>query len=174
MTDQNACYFLTMTVVRWIDIFTRKDYKDIIVSSLNYCIASKGLELYAWVIMSNHIHLVARVNAPHGMSAFLRDFKKFTSKRIAEAIQEIPESRRDWLLDAFSFIARRTGRAENYKIWTDDNHAISMEDIDIMQKINYLHENPVRAGYVDSPEQYVYSSARDYARSKGLVKVVVV
>ena len=84
--DQYTTYFLTCTVIRWIDVFTSKRYKDITVDSLNYCIQHKGLELYAWVIMSNHIHLVAKVNPPLGMSGFLRDFKKFTSKKIVEAI----------------------------------------------------------------------------------------
>ena len=54
--DQQAGYFITMTVVYWIDVFNRRDYKDVIVESLNYCIANKGLNLYAWVIMSKHIY----------------------------------------------------------------------------------------------------------------------
>lgn len=163
-----------MTVVYWIDAFSRRDYKDIIVESLNYCIANKGLNLYAWVIMSNHIHIVGKVETELGMSGFLRDFKKFTSKKIMELIQEIPESRRDWLLDKFSFEARRTGRAENYKLWKDDNHAIDMSTIDMMNKIDYIHDNPVRAGLVHEPDQYVYSSATDYAGGKGMVNVKVV
>lgn len=109
-----------------------------------------------------------------GMSGFLRDFKKFTSKKIVELIQEIPESRRDWLLDKFSFEARRTGRAENYKLWKDDNHAIDMSTIDMMNKIDYIHDNPVRAGLVHEPDQYVYSSATDYAGGKDMVNVTVV
>ncbi|MEQ8477038.1 transposase [Fulvivirga sp.] len=172
--DQQACYFITMTVVYWIDVFSRRDYKDIIVESLNYCIANKGLNLYAWIIMSNHIHIVGKVETELGMSGFLRDFKKFTSKKIVELIQEIPESRRDWLLDKFSFEARRTGRAENYKLWKDDNHAIDMSTIDMMNKVDYIHDNPVRAGLVHEPDQYVYSSATDYAGGKGMVNVKVV
>lgn len=163
-----------MTVVYWIDVFSRRDYKDIIVESLNYCIANKGLNLYAWIIMSNHIHIVGKVETELGMSGFLRDFKKFTSKKIVELIQEIPESRRDWLLDKFSFEARRTGRAENYKLWKDDNHAIDMSTIDMMNKVDYIHDNPVRAGLVHEPDQYVYSSATDYAGGKGMVNVKVV
>lgn len=177
IADQNACYFLTMTVIHWIDVFSRQEYRDIIVNSLNHCTKSKGLEVYAWVIMTNHMHLVARCEEPYEMSGFLRDFKKFTSKRIIEEINEINESRRDWLLDKFSFEARRTGRAENYKLWKDDNHAIDLDNtgINIMEKIDYVHENPVRAGIVHYPEEYIYSSAIDYSgKAKGLVKVKVV
>ena len=59
--DQFGYYFLTLTVVYWIDIFSRSQYRDVIVDSLNYCVKEKHLELNAWVIMSNHVHLVARV-----------------------------------------------------------------------------------------------------------------
>jgi len=176
ISDQHATYFLTLTVVRWIDIFTRQHYRDIIVDSLNYCIQEKGLVINAWVIMSNHVHLVARCTSPHRMSDFLRDFKKHSSKRMAEAVQEIPESRRFWLLDAFAFEAQRTGRANNYKIWKDDNHAIDLTHsaINVLEKIHYIHDNPVRAGLVAEPTHYVYSSALDYDRKRGLVKVEVI
>ncbi len=172
--DQQGCYFITMTVVHWIDVFSRREYRDIIVESLNYCIAEKGLKLYAWVIMSNHVHIVGEVEGDLGMSGFLRDFKKHTSKRILEAIEEIPESRRMWLLDKFSFEARRTGRATNYKLWKDDNHAIDMSDIDMMSKVDYIHDNPVSAKIVEHPDHYLYSSAIDYTGGVGMVKVEVI
>src|SRR5690606_22600110 len=121
ISDQNSPYFLTCTVIHWIDLFSRKDYKDIIVESLNYCVREKSLTLYGWVIMSNHIHLIGRCDPPGGMSGFLRDFKKFTSKKFITIIETISESRNDWLLDKFSFEAKRTKRADNYKIWKDDN-----------------------------------------------------
>lgn len=174
--DQNSTYFLTITVVKWIDIFTRANYKDIIVDSLNYCIDEKGLELYAWVIMSNHIHLVCKVNKPFGMSGFLRDFKKFTSKQILAEIQHINESRKIWLLDKFEFEAKRTRRAKYYKFWKDDNHAIDLTNnkIDVNSKIEYVHNNPVNARIVDFAEDYNFSSARDYVGKKGYVRVEVI
>jgi REP element-mobilizing transposase RayT len=175
--DQHAKYFLKLTVINWIDAFSRKELRDIVVDSLNFCSEAKGLDLYAWVIMSNHVHLVASCKPPHRMSDFLRDFKKFTSKKIVEMIQKIPESRKDWLLDKFSFEARRTGRARDYKFWTDGNHAIDLDNsnIDIIEKISYIHDNPVRAGLVRNADDYLYSSACDYSRKeKGLVKIITV
>ena len=82
IAEQNATYFLTLTVVDWIDLFTRKEYCLVIVDSLNYCIKEKNMELFAWVIMSSHVHLVVRVKEPDKLSNVLRDFKKFTSKSI--------------------------------------------------------------------------------------------
>ncbi|MGD1960073.1 MAG: transposase [Fulvivirga sp.] len=172
--NQNGYYFITLTVVYWVDLFSRREYRDIIVDSLNYCVKSKGLELNAWVIMSNHVHLVGRIDTVLGMSGFLRDFKKYTSKQITAAIKEIPESRREWLLDKFSYEARRTGRAKYYKVWKDSNHAIDLTNIDMMGKVDYVHENPVKAGIVEEPEHYLYSSARDYAGVDGMVKVQVI
>ncbi len=84
ISDQNALYFLTFTVVGWLDVFTRKEYKIEIVNSLNYCIKFKGMEVYAWCLMSNHLHLIARAKEPTHLSDIIRDFKNFTAKSILE------------------------------------------------------------------------------------------
>jgi len=172
--DQQATYFVTFTVVEWVDIFSRKDYKLAIVDSLNYCIAHKGLECFAWVIMSNHIHLIVRATQPAKLSDIIRDFKKFTSKKIVELIETINESRREWLLHKFAFIAHATGRAENYKVWTDDNHAVCLEGNMFNERLHYIHQNPVRQMIVAKAEDYLFSSAYDYSGQKGLVHVTVV
>ena len=169
--DQHQTYFITCTIVEWIDLFTRSHYKHLITDSLNYCIKAKGLKVNGWVLMTNHLHLLIRCEEPHRISDFLRDFKKFTSKRLAEAIINEPESRRDWLLDKFNFEARKTRRAEHFKIWRDDNHAINMSYIDPMQKLFYIHDNPVRTMIVENQQDYLFSSARDYAGLKGLVEI---
>lgn len=89
--DQNAVYFITFTVSDWIDIFTRKEYRFVIVDSLNYCIENKGLIVYAWCLMSNHLHLVCQAKEGFGLSGIIRDFKKFTSKAIIKLIHEVAE-----------------------------------------------------------------------------------
>jgi len=91
--DQNGLYYLTFATVGWIDVFTRKRYKDIVVESLGYCQKEKGLELFSWVLMSNHVHLISRAKEGYELSNILRDFKKFTSKQIIKSIQEEGESR---------------------------------------------------------------------------------
>ncbi len=174
ISDKAGCYFVTFTVIHWIDIFSRKEYRDIIVDSLNYCIDHKGLVVYAWVIMSNHIHLVITTKSDHGnISEIIRDLKNHTLKEITKEIQAIPESRKEWLLNAMSKEAKRIGRATYYKLWKDDNHAITIDGkiVGIKERINYIHDNPVRNGLVHEQWEYVYSSAKDYQGKKGLVKI---
>ena len=96
-------YFLTLTVVDWVDIFTRPVYKHIIVDALKYCQAQKGLVLYAWCLMTNHLHLIASHQEGFHLSDILRDFKKFTSKQMLKTIQEVNESRKEWMLNRFAY-----------------------------------------------------------------------
>lgn len=175
ITDQHGTHFLTFTVVDWTDLFTRPVYKHLITDALNYCRINKGLELFAWVLMTNHLHLLCRTHPPFRLSEVIRDFKKHTSKKLTAAIAELPESRRDWLLHRFSYAAHSTGRARDYKVWTDDSHAVYLEDrVPLFQKIDYIHDNPVRQGIVVLPEHYLFSSAGQYAGLRdGLVAVTV-
>ena len=170
--DQQALYYLTFTVINWIDVFTRKEHKFIITDSLNYCIKNKGLIIYAWVLMCNHLHVVAQAKEGYKLSDIIRDFKKFTAKKIIEQIITGPESRKDWILDKFEFAGRKLKRIKKYKFWKDDNHAIELTDNHIIdQKINYIHENPVRAMIVSEAEHYLFSSAIDHSGSKGYVTI---
>jgi REP element-mobilizing transposase RayT len=92
--DQLALHYLTIQVVQWVDVFTRQIYRDIVIESFKYCQQNKGLEIYAYVIMSNHIHLLGR-SKNGNLSHVIRDFKRHTSKKIIEAIEQGSESRRD-------------------------------------------------------------------------------
>ncbi len=165
-------YYLTLTVVDWIDIFTRPVYRHIIVDSLGYCQKEKGLILHAWVVMSNHVHLIASAKEDTNLSDILRDFKKFTSKKIVSTIQEAPESRRDWMLHRFAYAGTNDAKIKDYKFWKDGNEAKDLITAPFaLQKLNYLHQNPVRAEIVDKAEDYRYSSAIDYAGGMGMLKV---
>lgn len=170
--DQNATYFLTFTVEDWIDVFTRKEYRIVIADSLNYCIDKKGLEVFAWCLMSNHIHLVSRAKENYRISEIIRDFKKHTAKTILKKIETEPESRKEWMLHRFRYAGKFDNRISNYKFWQETNHAVLLHNSGLIeQRINYLHENPVRALIVSNAEEYLYSSARDYAGEKGIVLI---
>jgi len=172
--DQERPYFVTFSVVRWIDALTKREYKDIIVDSIKYCIENKGLELYARVIMSNHVHLIIGTR-DKPMQNILRDLKRHTSKKITKAISEnMQESRREWMLWFFEREGKANPNNEQYQFWQQGNHPIELWSSAVMdQKLDYLHNNPVTAGWVDEPEHYLYSSARDYAGGKGLIDITL-
>ncbi|PRY88996.1 REP-associated tyrosine transposase [Mongoliibacter ruber] len=175
INDQNEVQFLTFTVIDWIDVFTRKDYKIDIVDSLNFCIKNKGLEVYGWCLMSNHLHLICRAAEPGKLSDIIRDFKRFTARIILKSLQdESIESRRKWILNQMKFRGNILQRVEEYKFWKDGYHGISITSSKFLeQKLDYIHQNPVRALIVEEAEHYIYSSARDYAGKKGLVDVLL-
>ena len=100
IVEQDRLHYVTLQVVEWVDIFSRQKYRDIIVENLNYCIKNKGLVINAWVIMSNHAHLLLRSETSN-LSGTLRDFKSFTSKLILNEIESSKESRKDWILGVF-------------------------------------------------------------------------
>ena len=172
---QDGVYFLTFTVTAWVDVFTRLNYRNIIAGSLEYCRKHKGLKLYAWCLMTNHMHLVCSIEPPCRMSDFLRDFKHFTAKAVLDDIQLLPESRRDWMLYRFEFAGKFDNRIEKYRFWQDKSHPIELTSTEMIeQRINYIHENPVRTGLVASAEEYLYSSARNYAGLSTVVEIDLV
>ena len=173
--NPEGIYFVSFATVGWIDVFTRRIYKDILVESLIYCQKEKGLELYAWCIMSNHIHLICRSRSAD-MSGFLRDFKRHTSKELIRAIQNnIQESRKEWMLSIFEKAGKHNGNNTNYQFWRQDNKPIELYSNNVInQKLEYIHNNPVAEGYVDQPYEYLYSSARDYCEIKGLIDITLI
>ena len=160
--NEEGLYYLTFATVEWIDVFTRKRYKDIVVESLRYCQKEKGLELFSWVLMSNHMHLIVKAKEGYKLSAIIRDFKKFTAQQIIKSIKEEPESRREWLLSEMLKAGKANSKEQTYQLWRNDNHPIELYNNEVInQKINYIHNNPVEEGIVVKAEDYLYSSAND-------------
>ncbi|MBN8643483.1 MAG: transposase [Flavobacteriales bacterium] len=173
-TNTEEAYFITITTVGWIDVFTRLNQKEIIIKALNYCQQNKGLEIYAYCLMSSHIHLLCKATNGYVLSDVMRDFKKFTSKNIIKAIINEPESRREWLLDYFQKACKHLKREQQFKVWQDGYHAEIVEtNWFIKQKVNYIHNNPVKDKIVQFPEDYYFSSARNYAGLQNDLEVIL-
>jgi len=168
-------FYLTATVIDWIDVFTREGCKNIIIDSLKYCINNKGLTVYAYCLMSNHIHLIASASEGNDLGSIIRDFKKYTSKAIFQFIQEGGESRADWMLPRFILASKGLANYKNFKIWQEGNYPIQLYSKKFYkQKMNYIHNNPVKAKIVNKPEHYLYSSAIDYAGGNGLLPIILI
>jgi REP element-mobilizing transposase RayT len=177
-TNKDGIYFISFSTVSWVDVFTRVVYKDILVENLRYCQNNKGLELFAWCIMTNHVHLIARAQEGFLLSNILRDFKKHTSKLLIKTIKENQkESRRAWMLEIFRTAGENKNANCSFQFWQQDNHPIEIwSEKVILQKLNYLHNNPVVAGIVRHPEDYLYSSARNYfdENYRGLLEIKLI
>jgi REP element-mobilizing transposase RayT len=137
--EQSALHHVTLQVVYWIDVFTRPRYRDMVIKNLKYCQENKGLVIYAYVIMSNHIHLLLQSKSDN-LSEILRDFKSYTSKKLIESVENDTESRREWMLFMFKRAAIKHKRNTEYQFWTHENHAeIIYSEKFISQKIDYIH-----------------------------------
>ncbi|HRD37151.1 MAG TPA: transposase [Bacteroidia bacterium] len=172
--ELGKAYFVTLTVVNWIDVFTRLSQRYLLINSLRYCQREKGLEIYAYCIMPSHIHILCKAEENKPLSDVIRDFKKFTSRKIIENIITEKESRREWMLKLFSESCEHLARNQKYKVWQDGYHAEIMETPRFLyQKLNYIHNNPVVDKFVDFPEDYLFSSARNYAGMDSLLDIVI-
>ena len=174
--NPEGLYFVSFAVVYWLDVFTRNEYKDILVQSLAYCQLQKGMEIIAWCIMTNHVHLIFRSVKGQHPSLLLGDFKRYTSKEVVKAIQENPkESRKEFLLEKFKNAAQKSSNVNKYQFWRHDNKPIELwSNKVIKEKVSYIHYNPVKDGLVIKPQDYVYSSAIDYCDEQGLLSAIVV
>lgn len=160
--DSTQPNFITITVVDWVDVFIRLEYYKILDNSLNYCIENKGLKVHAYVYMTSHLHLIVS-SETFELQDIFRDFKKFTSKRLIEAIKDYPESRREWFLKKFKFAAKRIKRGVNYKFWKDGFHPVLLDTFKkIEQRVNYIHYNPVAARFVYHERDWINSSYAAY------------
>jgi len=171
--DQKAIHFVTFAVVEWVDVFSRQEYRDIVIRSIAFCQLKKGLKLHGWVIMTNHLHMLISAAETYTLSEILRDFKKFTAAEILNAIEKNnTESRQKWMLEIFRQAGAQNPRNSIYQFWQQDNRPMECISYEFTkQKLDYIHNNPVAAGIVGAAEHYLYSSAGDYAGIKGLLNI---
>lgn len=173
-TEKQPCFFLTFNTVDWVDIFIRPVYKQIIVHSLNHFISQKGLIVYSWCLMTNHLHLLVQLKANCGIAEIEKEFKTFTTTKILQAMDTEPETRRQWMFERFENFGNVLGFLKSFHIWQTCSNPVFMDlsrkDI-ILEMAEYIHNNPARDRIVDTACDYLYSSARDYSGMAGLVNV---
>jgi REP element-mobilizing transposase RayT len=174
--NPEGLYFVSFAVVEWLDVFTRNEYKEIIKESLTFCQKNKGMEIFAWCIMTNHVHLVFRTIGEQKPELVLGDFKRFTSQKIVKAIIDNPkESRKEILINTFKKAAENSSNVKHHQFWRHDNKPIELWSNKVInEKINYVHQNPVEADLVFRAEDYRYSSTIDYSGVKGLLDNIIV
>jgi putative transposase len=160
--DENKIHFLTFTTIEWIDIFTKIEYFDLIISTFRYCQKNQGLLLYGFVIMTNHIHCLISAKEDCCLEDIVASFKKFTTAQIKILLKKDNRKYISTLIK--SSYAKKDGNA--FQIWQRENYPEVIESEKFfLQKMSYIHNNPMKKGYVSKPEDWVYSSARNYLLS---------
>jgi len=155
--EHSTPHFITSTVVEWLPVFTSSTYCDLLIESLKFCRGQKGLKLYAFVIMDNHIHMVCYAE---NLPRLMQEFKSYTASRLIQSIEKSGNKR---LLNDLAYFKRHDKSESRHQFWQEGYHpqAVTTEEI-MNQKMEYLHFNPVRRGLVDKPEYWRYSSASSF------------
>jgi len=164
--NETAPHFITCTILHWIPLFTRPATVQIILDSLAHRQQTRDLKVYAYVILENHLHLVLQSPC---LSKEIASFKSYTARLL---IDYLTEQKVHKLLTQFHFFKKRHKKDRQYQIWEEGYHPEEIQsDSMLVQKINYIHQNPVKRGYVDCAEDWRYSSARNYQGETGLLPV---
>lgn len=170
VAEPQGCYYLTLNTIDRVDIFVRPFFKQIIVESLNYFIEKKGLIVYGWCLMTNHLHLIVQPGDGFELSPLVRDFKAFTAKIILADLNADSDIRRTWIMKKI----REAALFDKLEVWEKADRAVQINDEEkenINEHLKEIHNNPVRNKIVASPQDYLHSSARNYAGLKGLVNI---
>jgi len=166
INDPQSAHFLTCTIVHWLPVFTRPEMVDTVLGSFRHLQAHRNLNLYGYVILENHLHWIA---ASDDLGRDVANFKSFTAKAIVKQLQALGART---ILDQLRFYKKRGKTDRSYQVWQEGSHPQEIGNWDMMrQKLEYIHNNPVKRGYVDLPEHWRYSSARNYLGEEGMIDV---
>ena len=158
-------HFITLTVLHWIPIFTRPETVNILLDALKF-LSQEGLKVYAYVVLENHCHLVVQ------SKALDRDIARYKSYTAKQMIQYLSKNKVKQILDQLAFYKKAHKDDRAYQFWQEGVHPELIQGNEMMrQKVDYIHNNPVKRGYVDKAEHWRYSSARDYLGQAGLLEV---
>ncbi|MEI6561795.1 MAG: transposase [Verrucomicrobiota bacterium] len=158
-------HFVTSTVVEWLPVFTSSACCDILIRSFEHCREHKDLRIHGWVILDNHFHAI--LSGPE-LANTIRDLKRFTSRALLEQIRA---EGREWLLNQLAYYRAAHKLASEHQVWQEGVHPQAIQGDEMMlQKLEYLHNNPVKRGMVAAPEDWRYSSAHEW--SKGALPVM--
>jgi putative transposase len=162
--ENDGVHFITSTIVEWIPVITKKEYFEIIIESLTYCKINKNMQLYGYVILDNHFHLLA--SGPD-LSNAIRSLKRHTANSFIDLLKT---EKNDWILNQLVYFKKKYKTESKYQVWQEGFHPeiIQSEEM-FLQKLEYLHNNPVNRGYVDKPEHWIYSSARNYSQKDNTI-----
>lgn len=147
--------FLTATIQEWKPILQNDELKSIITDSLSFLARDKRIYLCGFCIMNNHMHLLIQVIEPHAIEDVQRDFLKYTAQKILKNLKDNNAELYETL--------RVDAKDRKYQVWKRNPLSVPLRtEAVVKQKLDYIHENPVKAGLCKHPEDYLFSSAYFY------------
>ena len=159
-------HFITCTVLHWIPLFTRQESVDILFESFGYLQKNDNFKLFAYVILENHLHMIATSD---DISQSIKKFKSYTAKALLELLQL---NRVQTILDQLAFYKKAHKTKTSYQVWQEGSaFKLIQSEAMMIERINYIHNNPLKRGYVDEAAHWRYSSARNYVNKEGLIDV---
>lgn len=159
-------HFLTCTILHWLPIFTNQESVQIIINSLKHLQESDNMNIYAYVILENHLHLVA---SSDDIRKTMQKFKSYTAYELLKLLQE---KKATTLLKQLAYHKKAHKIHTTYQVWEEGFHPKLIQSEKMMvEKINYIHQNPVKRGYIEEAEHWRYSSAKNYQGIEGLLRI---
>ena len=158
ITPQSNTYFITTSTHLWVPILFNETLFQIILNSLKYCQENKGLRLHGYVIMINHVHAIISHESYDQIPNIVRDLKRHTATEIKNYLSDLGEfSQLFWVK---IFHSKERGQ---HRIWQAGYHPVVITSRAFFdEKLEYIHYNPVKKGFVEKPEDWKYSSAPNY------------
>ena len=159
-------YFVTCTVVGWLPVFTRPEAVQILLNSWQFHSENRNLRLFAYVVLENHLHFIGQ--SPDIAQA-VQDFKSYTAHKLLALLRQ---NHAQTILTQLAQNKSESRSNRTHQLWIEGSHPEQILSFEmLMQKLEYTHNNPVKRGYVDEPEHWRYSSARNYCGKTGLIPV---
>ncbi len=170
--DNDKLYFISFATVNWIDVFVREEYFQVIIDSWEHCQQEKGLQIYGWCIMPSHVHMIIG-SKKDKLEDIVRDMKKHTSITLKAIIKDNnQESRKEWIIWMMERAGKKNGNNKDWQFWQQHNKPLEITGQQMFdEKLLYMHQNPVQAGFVTKEEDWKCSSARDFCGIRGLVEL---
>jgi putative transposase len=166
ITEPDKPHFLTCTVVEWLPVFTRPETVEILLDCWRYQRENQGLKFYGYVILENHFHFIAQAA---NLNKCVSSFKSFTARKIIDTLKQ---RNAKMLLKRLHYAKLAHKQDREYQFWQEGVHAeLIFSETMLREKLDYIHANPVKRGYVNLPEHWRYSSASHYAGQAGLLEI---
>ena len=166
ITEPQTAHFVTCTIIDWLPLFSSPEVVQIIFDSWSFLRNEGDFKLYGFVVLENHLHFIAQSD---DLTRSVSRFKSYTARQI---IDGYIAQKAYGILDRLAFGKKQHKHDRDHQFWQEGSHPeLIQSDVVMREKLEYIHNNPAKRGYVDLAEHWRYSSARCYQGEDGLIEL---